>query len=135
MRTSVVTAKVETPALLAETESSVSPTTPQNAHSSVPAEGDQSRLGYRRVAGGKHRDGTTMYICRVSGLTPGKLYNNRATTGCWTRVRYTVQVEVLQPMSNMSGDHSTNWCALKSRKVLRAGRFKRQDTPVPSAHE
>ena len=41
----------------------------------VAVEGDQSRQGYRRV-GGKHRDGTMMYICRVSGFVSGKTYNN-----------------------------------------------------------
>src|SRR5215470_3744837 len=52
-------------------------TTPQSVHFIwVPVEGDQSRPGFKRVVGGTHDDGTTMYICRVSGLTPGKLYNN-----------------------------------------------------------
>jgi len=47
---------------------------PQNAHFIwVSSDGDQSRPGYRRVSGGKHEDGTTMYICRVFGITPGKL--------------------------------------------------------------
>src|SRR5215475_5508928 len=50
---------------------------PQNAHFIwVPSDGDQSRPGYRRVIGGKHEDGTTMYICRITGTVPGKLYNN-----------------------------------------------------------
>ena len=49
----------------------------ENAHFIwVDSDGDQSRSGFRRVEGGKHRDGTMMYICRVSGPTPGKLYNN-----------------------------------------------------------
>jgi hypothetical protein len=78
IRTSVVTAKAETLGLIAETESSVSlDPTPQNDHFIwLLIDGDQSRPGYRRVVGGKHQDGTTMYICRVSGVTPGKLYNN-----------------------------------------------------------
>jgi len=32
--------------------------------------------GYSLVEGGKHEDGTIMYICRVGGTTPGKLYKN-----------------------------------------------------------
>ena len=79
LRTSVVQAKAETPALFAaETDSSVSLNPhPQNAHFIwVPAEGDQGRAGYQRVVGGKHRDGNSMYICRASGVAPGKLYRN-----------------------------------------------------------
>lgn len=69
MRTPVVTAK-------ADASVSLSPT-PQNAHFIwVSAEGDQSVPGYKRVVGGKHDDGNTMYICRVSGMTPGKVYRN-----------------------------------------------------------
>ena len=76
MRTSLVSAKPETPAI--ETDSSVSfDPTPQNPHFIwVSAEGDQGRSGYHRVIGGKHRDGTEMYICRVSGFVPGKIYRN-----------------------------------------------------------
>lgn len=67
--TSAVTAKTESPEVFNPT--------PQNTHFIwVSVDEDQSRPGYKRVVGGKHRDGTTMYICRVSGLTPGKLYNN-----------------------------------------------------------
>ena len=75
MRTSAVTMKSES---AAETDSSVflNPT-PQNAHFIwVPVDSDQSRPGYKRVAGGVHDDGTTMYICRAFGVTPGKLYDN-----------------------------------------------------------
>lgn len=69
MRTTVVTAK-------ADASVSLSPT-PQNAHFIwVSVEGDQSVPGYKRVVGGKHDDGNTMYICRVSGMTPGKVYRN-----------------------------------------------------------
>ena len=66
IRTSAVTMKFEG---AAETYSSVflNPT-PQNAHFIwVPVEGDQSRPGYKRVVGGVHDDGTTMYICRAFG--------------------------------------------------------------------
>lgn len=42
----------------------------------VPVDGDQNPPGFKRVVGGKHRDGTTMYICRASGVTPGKIYAN-----------------------------------------------------------
>lgn len=71
MRTPVVTAKAEPPSLLP-----ISPT-PQNGHFIwISAEGDQSVPGYKRVVGGKHDDGNTMYICRVFGMTPGKIYRN-----------------------------------------------------------
>lgn len=72
MRTSAVTMKPD------ETDSSVffNPT-PQNAHFIwVSVDGDQNRPGFKRVVGGAHDDGTTMYICRVSGFVPGKIYNN-----------------------------------------------------------
>src|SRR5215467_1806208 len=79
METSTVTAKEEgLRQLITAIDSSllINPT-PQDAHFIwVSADQDQSRTGYKRVVGGKHRDGTTMYICRVTGTTPGKLYNN-----------------------------------------------------------
>ena len=76
MRTSIVAAKPETPATSTESSVYFDPT-PQNAHFIwVSAEGDQSRPGFHRVIGGKHRDGTEMYICRVSGFVPGKIYRN-----------------------------------------------------------
>lgn len=76
METSAVTAKDEGLGLLTTTTKVFNPI-PQNAHFIwVSVDEDQSRPGYKRVVGGKHRDGTTMYICRVSGPTPGKLYNN-----------------------------------------------------------
>ena len=37
--------------------------------------GRSKSSGLPRV-GGKHRDGTMMYICRVSGFVSGKTYNN-----------------------------------------------------------
>lgn len=79
MDTSTVTAKEEGLGLLttAEHSSVFFNLPPQNAHFIwISSDGDQSRPGYRRVIGGKHEDGTTMYICRVTGTVPGKLYNN-----------------------------------------------------------
>ena len=75
----VMTAKAEGPGLLTAATGSSMPLAP--AFQGAPfiwVESAEIRdyPGYRLVEGGKHSDGTMMYICRVGGTTPGKLYKN-----------------------------------------------------------
>lgn len=80
MRTSVAAAKAgELNLLAAERDSSMSLSPPlQNASYIwvLPSE-EKDYPEYKRVEGGKHGDGTMMYVCRVGGTTPGKLYKKQ----------------------------------------------------------
>ena len=79
MSRSVAPLKVEGSGVLAsETDSSVSPTPNFQGAPFIWVESAEagSYPGYRLVEGGMHTDGTMMYICRVGGTTPGKLYKN-----------------------------------------------------------
>ena len=78
MRTSVVMAQAKRLGLItAETDPSITPDpTLQNAPFIwVSPDEERDYPGYRRVVGGKHQDGTTMYFCK-SNFVPGKLYKN-----------------------------------------------------------
>lgn len=79
IRMSVMTAKAEeSGALVAETDSSIALASTFQGAPFIWVESPEigNYPGYRLVEGGKHSDGTMMYICRVGGTTPGKLYKN-----------------------------------------------------------
>jgi len=79
MSRSVTPVKAEGSGVLAsETDSSVSLTPNFQGAPFIWVESAEAGgyPGYRLVEGGKHTDGTMMYICRVGGTTPGKLYKN-----------------------------------------------------------
>ncbi|MFL6229072.1 MAG: DM9 repeat-containing protein [Pyrinomonadaceae bacterium] len=78
MRTSVVAMKIAELSLpAAETDSSRSLSPTLQDASFIWASPDERGLypGYEPVVGGKHQDGTTMYICKQS-FVPGKLYKD-----------------------------------------------------------
>src|SRR3954464_11572324 len=80
MRKSVAAVKANELSLpVAETDSSrsLSPTLQNASYIWVLPTEEKDYPGYRRVEGGKHGDGTMMYVCRVEGSTPGKLYKNQ----------------------------------------------------------
>lgn len=77
--TSVVMAQAKGTGLLAaKTDASGSLNSALQGAPFIWAAPDEERdyPGYRRVEGGKHQDGTTMYICK-DNFVPGKLYQNK----------------------------------------------------------
>jgi hypothetical protein len=79
MRTSAVMVEAHELGLLAVEKDSSMPLspTPQNASFIWVEKTDIGDYpGYMLVEGGKHNDGTMMYLCRIGGTTPGKLYKN-----------------------------------------------------------
>jgi hypothetical protein len=78
MRTSVVMAQAKGPGLLAAktgSSGSLNPTLQDAPFIWVSPGEERDYPAYRRVVGGKHQDGTTMYFCKFN-FVPAKLYKN-----------------------------------------------------------